>query len=124
MEAKKINGFTVTDIIIAIMVLLIFVGTVSGFLLNAWFSNFRAQRNGKAIIYLSQQMEDVGIKNYDNVVNVTIEPEDGFIINQQVIEEVKKDSNGKGVKKVRGIITYNVGNAEYQKIMERIKIEE
>lgn len=131
MKIRKEDGFTMSDITIAIIILLIFVGLITGMIFNAWFSNMKAQRDGVATIYLSQQLENIAISNYAEVSNRIIEINDGndeinqgYTINQEIIAEAKKNESDKGVKKVKATITYYVGTKKYEKSMERLKIEE
>ena len=131
MKIRKEDGFTMSDITIAIIILLIFVGLITGMIFNAWFSNMKAQRDGVATIYLSQQLENIAISNYAEVSNRIIEINNGndeinqgYTINQEIIAEAKKNESDKGVKKVKATITYYVGTKKYEKSMERLKIEE
>lgn len=128
---KGEKGVVISDITISIVIIVLFASLISGLIFNVWFSNFRAQRDGMAVIYLSQQLESIAIDDYDNVTDQTIKiAEDnnnsstsGYTINQEILEE-KKNANEKRIKRVKETISYNIGSKKYEKSLERFKIEE
>ena len=128
---KGEKGVVISDITISIVIIVLFASLISGLIFNVWFSNFRAQRDGMAVIYLSQQLESIAIDDYDNVTDQTIKiAEDnnnsstsGYTINQEILEE-KKNANEKRIKRVKETISYNIGSKKYEKSLERFKSEE
>ena len=128
---KGEKGVVISDITISIVIIVLFASLISGLIFNVWFSNFRAQRDGMAVIYLSQQLESIAIDDYDNVTNQTINiaadnnnsSTSGYTIKQEILEE-KKNANEKRIKRVKETISYNIGSKKYEKSLERFKIEE
>ena len=128
---KGEKGVVISDITISIVIIVLFASLISGLIFNVWFSNFRAQRDGMAVIYLSQQLESIAIDDYDNVTDQTINiaadnnnsSTSGYTINQEILEE-KKNANEKRIKRVKETISYNIGSKKYEKSLERFKIEE
>ncbi len=132
MGVKKDAGIVMSDITIAIIIVVAFTGLITGLMFSVWFSNFKAQRNGMAAIYLAQKLEEVAITEYDLVTNQTFNINNGnesdtiasgYIVKQEILEE-KKDQDDRGIKKVKETISYNVGNKQYEKSIVRFKVEE
>ena len=128
---KGENGVVISDITISIVIIVLFASLISGLIFNVWFSNFRAQRDGMAVVYLSQQLESIAIDDYDNITNQTINiaadnnnsSTSGYTIKQEILEE-KKNANEKGIKRVKETISYNIGSKKSEKSLERFKVEE
>lgn len=128
---RRCKGVVISDITISIVIIVLFASLISGLIFNVWFSNYKAQRDGMATLYLSQQLENVAIANYNDVTNQTINiaadknnaSTSAYVINQEILEEVK-NANEKGIKKVKETISYNIGTKKYEKSLERFKIEE
>lgn len=134
MKSKMNQGIVMSDITIAILILVIFVTVIAGLMFNSSISNLKAQREGMAIIYLTQHLEKVGMEDYNDVVTTISSPtrimkedskdaiNNGFTIYQEV--EEKKEEGKKGVKTVKATIQYYVGNKQYEKSLVRLKVEE
>lgn len=134
MKSKMNQGIVMSDITIAILILVIFVTVIAGLMFNSSISNLKAQREGMAIIYLTQHLEKIGMDDYNDVVTTISSPtkimkadskdaiNNGFTIYQEV--EEKKEEGKKGVKTVKATIQYYVGNRQYEKSLVRLKVEE
>ena len=64
---KKNRGFTTADIVVAIVVMMIFVGMIATLFYNFYLSTTAKNRNAMATNYIVDVIEEIKAMNYDEV---------------------------------------------------------
>lgn len=68
---KKNKGFTTADIVVAIVVLMIFVGMITTLFYNFYLSTTAKNRNAMATNYIVDVIEEIKAMNYDEIQSDT-----------------------------------------------------
>lgn len=127
MNIKKNGGFVATDIVLAIIGIFMFSTLIVSLMHNNSLENLKLKKEALATIYLTEALENIGIANYEQV---TEENTDIFIPGD--IENngydmditITEDDNEGITKKITTTISYNIGDKEYTKVIDRTKIKE
>ena len=130
---KKESGFTGTDIIIAIVMVVLFTSIILSLMYNIKYQNLKQVYKLASNIYLTETLENIGIADYDDVVNMNSNDETELIpeipdifteridvVNISDIDSTKSDL----IKKVTVTISYKIGNKTYEEVAQRLKIKE
>lgn len=90
---KGNRGFTTTDIVVAIVVMMIFVGMIATLFYNFYLSTTAKNRNAMATNYIVDVIEEIKAMNYDEVQKDT---QDSNSINNliQQLEATKQIPKG------------------------------
>ena len=131
MKFKKENGLAGTDMVIAIIAIIIFSTLILSLIVNNSIENMKVAKETMAMIYITEIFENIGIADYNTVSEENI---DNFVP-QEVLKNYKVDVtiNNKFdeieeqqdiIKKIKVTLTYNIGNKTYTSSMERLKIRE
>ena len=90
---KKNRGFTTADIVVAIVVMMIFVGMIATLFYNFYLSTTAKNRNAMATNYIVDVIEEIKAMNYDEVQKDT---QDSNSINNliQQLEATKQIPKG------------------------------
>lgn len=127
MKINKENGFVVTDMVIAVIAVIIFSGLTISLIYSNTLENIKAKREALAIIYLTETLENIGIASYEEIIEEnkeTFVPNDLADKNYIMNIEISEDKNEKITKKIKATILYDIGNKQYTYSMERIKVKE
>lgn len=127
MKVKSKSGFTVTDMAVAIIAILLFSGLIFSLMYNNNLENIKTKRQALATLYLTEALENIAIANYDEVTqenSTTFIPKDAqndkYTIQIQ-ITNINNNASENIIKKAVATISYKIGNKDYQYSMERIK---
>lgn len=131
MKFKKDTGLAGTDMIIAIIAIIIFSTFILSLMINNSIENIKIAKETMAMIYITEIFEKIGIEDYDDVIEDNIEnfiPEEA-LSNYKIDITIEDDFEGIKeqqdiIKKIRVTLSYNVGNKTYTSSMERYKIKE
>ena len=143
MNIDEEKGIAGTDMIIAIIAIIVFSTLIFSLIYNNSFENIKLNQENLAMLYLIQIFENIGIEDYDNIevgeyldIGKYNYPEK---IENLVPEEAKKnfkidilvndpfnENNDYDyiIKKIVAKISYAIADKEYNLEMERIKIKE
>ena len=131
MKFRKDTGLAGTDMVIAIIAIIIFSTLILSLIVNNSIENMKVAKETMAMIYITEIFENIGIADYNTVSEENI---DNFVP-QEVLKNYKVDVtiNNKFdeieeqqdiIKKISVTLTYNIGNKTYTSSMERLKIRE
>ena len=133
MKIKSINGFVGTDLAIAIVAIIAFSGLVFTLMYQNYLENVKMKKAALASMYLSQTMENIGIEDYNHLVQANLNdyiPSDmdqtkyTIVLELNEMELTEQQLSDDIVKKVTATIFYEIGNHQYQYAMVRTKIKE
>lgn len=131
MKFKKDTGLAGTDMIIAIITIIIFSTFILSLMINNSIENMKIAKETMAMIYITQIFENIGIADYDTVSEKNTDnfiPEEALnnykvdITIEDDFEEIEEQQDI--IKKITLSLSYNVGNKTYTSSMERYKIKE
>ena len=131
LKLKSNKGFTMEDLVAAIIIILLFVGVLGSLMYSALKINLETKLAGTATYYTMQILEDIDKISYDEVTNgMEEEYIEKFSISSgfDLSITVSSYSNGTDtedlVKTVKVTITYGLlGNSE-QFVVEKLKVKE
>ena len=128
---KSESGFTMQDLVAALIIILIFVGSIGSLIYMTFKSNIETKISGLTINYAIKILEDIDKIGYDNVQNGM---EQNYIqkfsipSNFKLSIEVSNYDAGNNkedlIKKVKLKITCNIMNISSDYIVNKIKIKE
>lgn len=127
---KNKNGLAAVDICIALIAIIIFSSIILSLMYNVKLENLKIKAKVKSNIYLTEILENIGIAKYDDVTseNLNLFPDDmsdAYAAKIEVSKLSDEDSNKEDViKKVKVIVSYEIGNKTYEESMERLKVKE
>ena len=133
MNIKDNKGFVLTDMVLAIIAIMIFSILIVSLMYNNSLENLKIKREALATIYLTETLENIGIANYSEVTEENIEnliPADAIEKKYNIELKIKDTELADTqktediIKKVTATISYKVGNKDYTLSMERTKIKE
>ena len=131
MNIKSEKGFTLQDLLIAIVIIGIFTGVTSSVMISWYNLSLETVVTGNATYYAIKIMEKVDRENFDEVTeeniitwlneisvpsvyNISVEvgnySEDGIVL--------------QNVKEIKLTISYTLGNSEEKLVMNKLKIQE
>lgn len=127
---KSNKGFTGTDIILSVIIVIIFTSIIVSLMYNVKMENYKIKIDSITNIYLVETLENIGISSYDDVVSGNLELfpaeiSDSFGKQIDVIEVYADDDTKQNIiKKVKVTISYEIQNRTYEQSSERLKIKE
>ena len=138
MEKEKIiksikcsDGFTMQDLAIAIVVLLLFVGTIGGTYLAIYQLQADTKVDSVATLYMIQMLEYIDKIGYDEVSNgmedtlrTQFNIPRGYVISIDVSSYLPSTDSLDLVKKVKLTIKYTFQEKERNIIIEKLKVKE
>lgn len=131
MKIKKDNGFTVVDVIIAVIAIMIFSTLIYSLMYTYVLENVKLKKETLAMIYMTEIFENIGIARYTDVTQENIYnlvPE--HVTDSYNVEFTVEDIAGSKdiIKKIQIKLTYSVGTEgnkkQYTCSMERMKIND
>lgn len=143
MKIKKENGLAGTDVVIAVVVIMLFSTLIIALIYNNFMENVKLKREALAMIYITEIFENVGIANYedlkngnyidiennsysDNIKNlIPLDMVGGYNVNLVITNDLQNVENNENIlKKIVVTLTYRINNKKYSCSMERMKIKE
>lgn len=127
MKVKSENGFTVADMAVAIIAILLFSGLIFSLMYNNNLENIKTKRQALATLYLTEALENIAIANYDEVTQensskfIPKDAQNDKYTMQIQINNINNNASENIIKKAIATISYKIGNKDYQYSMERIK---
>lgn len=141
MKAKKENGFTIIDTVIAIIAITVFSTLIITLIYNNALENIKLKKETLAMIYITEIFEKVGIESYENLIigeytdigNNSYDDKIKKLVLDDMLEQYKidikiteydEDNKEHIIKKITATLTYKITDKEYVCSMERMKIKE
>lgn len=129
---NKLNrGVTLTDLVIAILIIGIFTGILTSGFTKIYRNNIYIKENEQAQYYAIRTLEDIDRMPYENVTNtLNLELAEKYNIDENYlsinIENYNKDDPNKEdiIKIVTVTINYKVLNQDIQYSLKKVKIKE
>ena len=133
---KKLNfkseaGFTMTDLIAALIIFSIFTGIIGTLMYASFKTNLQTKMAGTAGNYAIQILEDIDKITYDEVKNgmensykSKFSIPSGFDLNIDVSNYNEGTDKEDIIKKVKLTITYNFAGDSEQLVINKLKIKE
>ncbi len=121
------KGFTMTDVVIALIIFTIFTGTIGSFMYASYKMNLQTKMSGSAVNYAMEILEDIDKIAYEEVTN-GMESKyiqkyaipSGFRLSIQVSNYKEEDI----IKKVKVTVSYELAKNTQDIVIERMKIKE
>lgn len=133
---KKINfksnsGFTMTDLVTALIIFSIFTGIIGTLMYNSFKTNLQVKMAGTAANYAIQILEDIDKISYDKVINgmessykSKFSIPNGFDLSIEVSNYNEGTDKEDLIKKVKLTITYSLAENSENLVIERLKVKE
>lgn len=125
------KGFTMADVVIALIIFTIFTGTIGSFMYSSYKMNLQTKMSGSAVNYAMEILEDIDKIAYEEVTNgmenTYIQKYDipsGFRLSIQVSNYKEGDGAQDIIKKVKLTISYEFAKNSQDIVIERMKIKE
>lgn len=129
---KSENGFTMQDLVIALLLITMFVALLTSIMYSVYYSNIRINLTSQAVVYAVQILEDIDKISYEQVNSELAQTyhnkfsiPDGYSIDLQV------SNYGEGVHGIQDVIkivkltiSYKIQNETEQFSVKRLKIKE
>lgn len=130
MNKKMENGFTFTDLAIAIFIIMIFAGTIGTILYQITEIKLSTQLSAEATVYAIQILEDIDKTDYELIQNgmedsykTKFEIPNGFALKINVSDS-SKTVGGEPVKRIELSIKYEFKGREEELTISRQKVRE
>ena len=130
-NVKSEKGFTMTDLIVALMLFAIFTGVIGTLMYSSYKINLQTKMAGTATNYAIQILEDIDKIAYEEVTNgkekeyrSKFKIPSGFGLKLEV-EGYNNETGGDDlIKKVKLTITYQLAEKSEQVVINKLKIKE
>lgn len=131
MNIKSQKGFTMQDLVVAIMIIGIFTGVIGSIMVSAYTVNVKTKVTANATAYMIQIMEDIDKIKYEQVTDgLSSTYVEKFSIpsayNLNINVENYNEGNTKEdlIKKVQLTISYTICGTEEKITVNKLKIKE
>ena len=131
MNIKSEKGFTLQDLLIAIVIIGIFTGIIGSIMISWYRLSFETVVTGNAAYYAIKIMERVDRENFDEVTdeNINLWLGDISVPSVYKVSSDIQNYNKDGVildkvKEVKITIEYTLGKSEEKLVMNKLKIKE
>lgn len=131
MNIKSEKGFTLQDLLIAIVIIGIFTGVISSIMISWYKLSIETVVTGNATYYAIKIMEKIDRENFDQITaeNILYWLNDISIPSVYNVSAEVGDYSEDGillenVKEVKLTISYTFGSSEERLVMDKLKIQE
>lgn len=131
LKIKSEAGFTMTDLIAALIIFSIFTGIIGTLMYNSFKMNLQTKMASIAGGYAIQILEDIDKITYDEVTNGMENSykskfgiPSGFDLNIEVSNYNEGTSKEDLIKKVKLTITYNFAGSSEELVINKLKVKE
>ena len=128
MKTKENKGIVLTDLIIALVAIIIFSTLIISMIYNNVIENVKLKKETLAMIYITEIFENIGIADFDDVIqdNAQIFIPEEIKNNVSILITDTFDGivdNKKIMKKIIVSLNYEVKGKTYTCYMERLKVK-
>ena len=131
-KIKSCKGFTIQDLVIAVLVLTIFAGAIGTTFVAVFRVQSKTSLDEAVTLYAIQIMEYIDRVAYDEVKSSEETSEfedfcrDYFGIPEGITIKIKSDEENynKTIKKIELTLFYKFGDETYQLLLEKFKVKE
>lgn len=132
LNIKSEKGFTIQDLMVAALIIIIFVGVISTYMVSVYNTNMRANLTAQMTTYAVQILEDIDKISYDEVNSSLVNGYyDKFSIPGGYTLNLEVSNYGEGVENVEDImkivkltISYTFRGETEEFTVTRLKIKE
>ena len=131
---KEKKGLTGIDIVLTVIIVILFTSIILSLMYNVKQQNLKQVYKQASNIYLTETLENIGIADYEDIIETTSENNSELIpdlpsmfYEKNEVESIKNEENPnkeKKKKKVTVTISYTIGNKNYETVAQRLKIKE
>lgn len=130
---KNNRGVTLTDVILGIIILSLFVGVIGNLFYQIIFNTNLIRYNAVATFYAVRIAEEIDKMSYENVTNSNIqgfinqnfEIPEGFSIDINISNYNKNDESKLDILKIANIkVNYSLMNTDFDYQIEKLKVKE
>ena len=128
---KSNSGFTMTDLVAAIIIITLFTGVIGTMFYTSFKSNLESKLAGQCIYYATQISEEIDKVSYDQVKNgmeqnyiSKFSIPQGFDVSVIVNNYNEGNSKEDLIKKVQITLTYNYNGNSQNMVINKLKIKE
>ena len=131
---KEKKGLTGIDIVLTVIIVILFTSIILSLMYNVKQQNLKQVYKQASNIYLTETLENIGIADYEDIIETTSEnnseliPDLPSMFYEKIeVESIKNEENPNKediIKKVTVTIFYTIGNKTYETVAQRLKIKE
>ncbi len=131
---KEKKGLTGIDIVLTVIIVILFTSIILSLMYNVKQQNLKQVYKQASNIYLTETLENIGIADYEDIIETTSEnnseliPDLPSMFYEKIeVESIKNEENPNKediIKKVTVTISYTIGNKNYETVAQRLKIKE
>lgn len=128
---KSEKGFTMTDLVVALIIFSMFTGVLASFLFSTYKTQLQAKLAGEASFYAIEILEDIDKTGYDNVINNNESYyKSKFSIPDQYNLKVEVTNYNEGtdkldlIKNVKLTLDYGINNEKESIVISAVKAKE
>lgn len=131
---KEKKGLTGIDIVLTVIIVILFTSIILSLMYNVKQQNLKQVYKQASNIYLTETLENIGIADYEDIIETTSEnnseliPDLPSMFYEKIeVESIKNEENPNKediIKKVTVTISYTIGNKTYETVAQRLKIKE
>lgn len=126
-KLKSNKGFTMQDVVLGVIILTIFAGTIAGSYLAIYKIQVQTQLTTVASLYGIQILENIDRKAYEDVTNGMEEAYKqayGISDKMGLKIEIAQYNEDDTIKQVRVTLTYQIAGNKEELVLEKMKIKE
>lgn len=131
LNLKSESGFTMTDLIAALIIFSVFTGIIGTLFYSSFKMNLQTKMAGTAGNYAIQILEDIDKMTYDEVVNGMennyrnkLSIPTAFDIKIEIVNYNEGNNKEDLIKKVKLTINYSLAGKNEELVMNHLKIKE
>lgn len=127
---KKSNGFTMIDIIVSMVIIIIFAVFIINLMGDAYVLAIEIQKGANANAYATQIIEKVNEHNFNDLLtNPTgilseVRVENSYVYTMTVADVPGNTNTSENLKQITVTISYKVGNNDRQLVIRALKVNE
>lgn len=131
-KLKKNNGATMSDVVVAMLIITLFTGILTTSFLNIYKNNISIRMNALAVNYAIKILEDIDKKTYEEVtnelndsINQNYQLQQGYSASINIQNYNENDENKEDIIKIVTVnIKYKVIDTDEEYVVRKLKIRE
>ena len=131
-KIKSENGFTMQDLMIALVIIMIFVGVITTTMYTVYKLNIETNLTSQMTAYAVQILEDIDKISYEEVTSdLSATYNEKFSIPESFKIDIQVSNYGEGTENIQDVmkivnlrISYTLQGNEQQFTVQRLKIKE
>ena len=131
LNIRSESGFTMQDLIVAMILMTVFVGTIAGLMYSSYKLNYESRVAAQAVNYSVQILEDIDKIPYEDVQSSLAQSyvskfsiPAGYQVNLEVSNYNEGNNKADVIKIVKLTISYTFGGNTENIIIQRLKVKE